>query len=147
MKRKNLIVLVPSVALIVAMVLTGCTGGTASTPTGTQAPVVTPTPQIIEKIVEVGTEKTYKSLNPQGDFIPVQTVALSPRLDTLNGKTVYVVQGEADPVIMPALFALLQKDYPNTTWVFYKPSSSFGESAVDADTKAVAKATIRGIGW
>jgi hypothetical protein len=90
---------------------------------------------------------TYKCLNPQGDFIPVQTVALSPRLDTLNGKTIYVVQGEADPVIMPALFELLKKDYPSTTFVFYKPSSSFGESAVDTDTKADADATIRGIGW
>jgi len=86
-------------------------------------------------------------LNPQGSFIPVQTKALAPRLDTIEGKTIYVVQGEADPVIFPALIERLKKDYTKTTWVYYLPSSSFGITAVDDTMKADAKAAIRGNGW
>lgn len=82
-----------------------------------------------------------------GSFIPVQTKALAPRLDTLDGKTIYVVQGEADAVIFPALIARLQKDYTKTKWVFYSPSASFGITAVDDTMKADAKGAIRGNGW
>ena len=101
----------------------------------------TPTP------VVAATDKVYNALNPQGSFVPVQTKAISPRLDTIDGKTIYVVQGEADAVIMPALIDRLKKDYPKTNWVFYSPSASFGITAVDDTIKADAKATIRGNGW
>jgi hypothetical protein len=86
-------------------------------------------------------------VNPAGDFVPVQTKALAARLDTIDGKTIYVVQGEADPVIMPALIEKLRKDYPKTTWNFYQPSSSFGLAAPDDTMKKEAKGLIRGIGW
>ena len=122
MKRKNLIALVVSIALVLALVLSGCAGG-------------------------AGADKEYRALNPQGDFQPVETVSLAARLDTLNGKTIYIIQGEADPVIMPALAEQLPKDYPNTTWVYYNPVSSFGVTKPDDTTKAEADAVIRGIGW
>jgi hypothetical protein len=77
----------------------------------------------------------------------VNTFGLAPRLDTLDGKTIYVQQGEADPVIMPALAEHLAKNYTKTTWVYYKPTSSFVVSAPDDTTKADAKATICGIAW
>ena len=72
---------------------------------------------------------------------------MSPRIDSIAGKTIYVIQGEADPVIMPALAEELLKKYPNTTWVYYNPVASFGSSTPDDTTKAAADAVIRGIGW
>jgi predicted esterase len=72
---------------------------------------------------------------------------LAARLTTFDGKTIYIVQGEADPIIMPALNDRLRKDYQKTTWVYYQPSSSFGPTTPDDQTKAEAKAVIRGISW
>jgi hypothetical protein len=91
-------------------------------------------------------EKTYKVLNPQGDFIPVETKALAPRLTTFDGKTIWVSQTEADPVIMPALYARLQKDYPKTTW-----KTNFAQVTspvrLTADEQKTCQAMIMGIAW
>jgi hypothetical protein len=122
-KRKKLIVLLASVALVLVLVLSGCGGG------------------------GVAEDKVYQALNPAGIFIPVDTVGLAERLDTINGKTIYLIQGEADPVIMPALNNVVNEDYPNTTWVYYNPVSSFGPGTPDDTVKAEADAVIRGIGW
>ena len=145
MERKKLIALAASIALVLALALSGCNGGASPNPsataTPTSGPTATPTPQVIE------VDKEYRVLNPAGSFIPVETQALSPRLDTINGKTIYVIQGEADPVIMPALAAALPTAYPNATFVYYQPASSFGPSSVDDTTKAEADGVIRGNGW
>ena len=124
MKRKNVILLTTSLALVFMLVLSGCgTGGGSAN------------------------DKDYRALNPVGIFIPVETYGLSPRIDSFNGKTIYVVQGEADPVIMPALAEELPRQYPNSTFVYYEPQSSFGSSSPDDTTVAEADAVIRGIGW
>ncbi len=137
------------------MVATGCSQqnnptppATTTAPTATTASTVTvtPTPQVITK------DKTYNVLNPAGDFIPVTIKPLSPRLDTLDGKLIYVDQGEADPVIMPALWERVQKDYPKTNWK-YIAIATFGPTAVEAEVLGTAPGTkkadavIRGIGW
>ena len=151
MERKKLIALVASISLVLVLAFCGCSSETSNSPTPTSTsgptatptsgPVATPTPQVIE------VEKEYRVLNPVGAFIPVETQALSPRLDTLNGKTIYVIQGEADPVIMPALAAALPTAYPNATFVYYQPASSFGPSSVDTTTREEADGIIRGNGW
>ena len=151
MRRSRLIALVASITLVVVLVLSSCNGGATpnpsatatatTTPTPTSGPVATPTPRVIE------VEKEYRVMNPTGIFIPVETQALSPRLDTINGKTIYVIQGEADPVIMPALAAELPHAYPNATFVYYEPSSSFGPSSAPDTVVDEADGVIRGIGW
>ena len=150
MKRNGLIVLVASVALVLVMVLSGCGNGATPTPSGIATPTPTysgptPTPRVEIQTVEV--EKEYRAMNPAGIFIPVETVGLSQRLDSFDGKTIYVIQGEADPVIMPALAQELPREYPNGTFVYYNPSSSFGSSRPDDTTISEADAAIRGIGW
>ena len=144
MRRSRSIAFIAGVTLMV-LVLSGCGNGStpapSSTATPTSGPVATPTPRVVE------VEKEYRVLNPTGVFIPVETQALSPRLDSLNGKTIYVIQGEADPVIMPALAAELPHAYSNTTFEYYEPSSSFGPSSPDDTVVAEADGVILGIGW
>ena len=135
-KKRSLIVLLASVLLVLVMVITGCS---VNTPSTTQANSKTTSAKEMEKI--------YNCLNPLGIQPPVTISPLAARLDTLDGKTIYIIQGEADPVIFPALYTALQKAYPKTDWVYYLPSSSFGPSTPDDTTKAAAKATLRGVAW
>jgi hypothetical protein len=144
LKIKHLLPLLVSIVLILVMVATSCTpaAGPATTVTVTPPAVtVTATPTSA-----AAKDKTYRAVNPAGDFTPVQTKSLAPRLDTLDGKLIYVNQGEADPIIMPALYDRLKKDYPKTTWKMIA-TSSFGPSTPEAEVTANAKAVIRGIGW
>jgi hypothetical protein len=151
LKGRNLLILFSSIFMVLLLLATGCTGtvpaATPTTPTATQT--ATPKPPTVATVTPspVLQDKTYNFVNPQGSFIPVQTKALSPRLTTLDGMTIYVVQGEADAVIMPALIDKLKKDYPKTNWVFYSPSASFGITAPDDTMKKDAKGAIRGNGW
>ncbi len=60
-------------------------------------------------------EKVYKCLNPVGIQSPVETFALAPRLDTLDGKTIYFsITGEPDITI--PLEKKLKMDYPDVNW-------------------------------
>ena len=130
MKKKQLIALLVSFSLILALVLSACaeggTGGAAQ-------------------------DKVYKVLNPQGNYISVETHGLAPRLDSLAGKNIFYYQSEANPVIMPVLLARLKKDYPTATWKFFE-TQGYGVDTPTDDTNAVSglkgvDATIRGIGW
>ncbi len=61
------------------------------------------------------TDKVYKCLNPVGISIPVETFPLAPRLDTLDGKTIYIsITGEPD-ITLP-LEKKLRNDYPKINW-------------------------------
>jgi hypothetical protein len=149
MKSKYLLPLLVSIILILAMVATGCTS--SSQPAATQtarnlATTVTGTTSI-------------RAMNPQGVFIPVETKPLAPRLDTIDGKTLYVCQGEADPVIMPALYKALVPKYPKTKFIYYDRSdfgpnvpgtggtSSSLNQVEDPDILTKVQGVIRGIGW
>ncbi len=149
MERRKLIALAASIVLVLALVLTGCPAASptpsasataTATPTATGT-VPTPTPQIIE------VEKEYSCLNPQGEELPVEISGLAVRLDTLDGKNIYIIQGEADPIIIPALVEVLLEEYPDTNWVYYQPQSGFGPTTVDAEVRDNADAVIRGISW
>jgi hypothetical protein len=150
LKKSGLVLLVSAIAVL-AMLVTSCTQPQPTptptpTPIITSTPTITPTPTPTPTPVQVG-DKKYNALSPRGVQLPVTIQPLAARLDTIDGKTIYVVQGEADPVIMPALNDYLQKTYPKTKWIYYQPSSSFGPNTPDATTLAEAKAIIRGIAW
>jgi hypothetical protein len=91
-------------------------------------------------------DKSYNYLDPRGIQPPVQLSSLAKRLDTFDGKTMYVNQGEADPIIMPALWERVQKDYPKANWKYIQ-TSSFGPSAPETEILQSANAVIRGIAW
>jgi hypothetical protein len=60
-------------------------------------------------------DKVYRCLNPVGISLPVETFPLAPRLDTLEGKTIYLsITGEPDITI--PLEKRLKSDYPQVNW-------------------------------
>jgi hypothetical protein len=144
LKSKHLLPLLASIILVLILVATSCTLGTTASPTVTKTVTVTPTST--QTTAAAAKDKTYRALNPEGNFVPVETKALAPRLDTIEGKTIYVWQGESDPVIGPALYPLLQKTYPKTNWVYVGVSGT-GLSAPEEEVLKNAKGVIRLNGW
>jgi hypothetical protein len=126
LKKRNIIALLSSILLIIVLVTTGC---------------------IVNAATTAEREKTYSCVTPLGIQPPVTLSPLAPRLNTMDGKTIYIVQGEADPVIFPALNDAVRVKFPKTNWNYYNPSSSFGASTPDDQTKAEAQAVLRGIAW
>jgi hypothetical protein len=97
----------------------------------------------------VGTvnDKIYNILDPRGLVSPIPYVGLAPRLTSIAGKTILVDQGEADAIIMPALYQQLKATYPSTNWL-YVAVSSFGPSAIEPEYLASKPdAIIRGVAW
>jgi hypothetical protein len=93
------------------------------------------------------TDKVYNIVNPRGQMAAIPFVGLSPRLSTLEGKTIVVNQGEADAIIMPALIERLRASYPTTNWI-YVAVSSFGPDTIESQFLASKPdAIIRGVAW
>ncbi len=66
-------------------------------------------------------------LNPLGTPPPIILKAMAPRLDTLEGKTIYVDNNgyPGTSVLLPELIAVLKKKYPTTTFIYSeKPAGS-----------------------
>ncbi len=139
MNKKSLIVLVVSILTLLAIILSGCGKSVLSTISlaGNGSDDVSLTS---------AKEKSFACLSPIGIQPPVQISPLAPRLDKFDGKTIYVNQGEADPVIMPALWERVQKDFPKTTWK-YIATSSFGPASPEQEVRDTADAVLRGIAW
>jgi hypothetical protein len=93
-------------------------------------------------------EPVYRFLNPQGIPGPVEVQGLAPRLDTIKGKTIYVVVCEAGPQTGPFLENYLKKDYPDTNWIRIQ-HNGFGptDPAEDGDLLKKADAVIGGQSW
>ena len=62
-------------------------------------------------------EKKYRCLNPVGTIDPFDLYPISPRLDKLDGKTIYfsIGAGGEQDIIIP-LTKRLQTDYPQVNW-------------------------------
>ena len=88
----------------------------------------------------------YKCLNPVGTQSPVPQQPLAPRLDKIDGKTIYVcINAGGDQDITIPLRKRLPADYPNVNW---KIKMNYGFSAYLTDEeKKDADAVIAGIIW
>jgi hypothetical protein len=91
-------------------------------------------------------EKKYKCLNPVGIQDPVTLKPLAPRLDKIDGKTIYVcINAGGDQDITIPLRKRLPADYPNVNW---KMKINYGFSAKLTDEeKKDADAVIAGVIW
>ena len=58
-------------------------------------------------------------LNPRGIQPPIRLIPMAPRLDTIDGKTIYVVDTKY-PLTKPfvqEVYNVLKEKYPKTNWV------------------------------
>ena len=94
---------------------------------------------------------TYKCLNPVGIQEPVDLYPLAPRLDKLDGKTIYVSVGAGgEQGVMIPLPKKLREYYPNVNWkVTHAPphATIAGSIAVTPEEMKTADALIRGVVW
>ena len=97
-------------------------------------------------------DKVYKCLSPVGiQLMPVKTYPLAPRLDTLDGKTIYIsigAGGEQDITI--PLPKKLQEKYPNVNWQVTRAAAHLtiaGSIALTEEQMKTADGLIRGVIW
>ena len=90
-------------------------------------------------------DKVYKCLNPTGIFMPVKTFPLAPRLDTLNGKEVYLsITGEPDITI--PMEKKLKENFPNINIKIKKTYGIVPVQLTEEEMKT-ADAVIQAICW
>jgi len=68
-------------------------------------------------------------LNPLGQPPPLKLLQMAPRLDTLGGKTIYIVDvkfAETAP-FFEEMVKLLSERYPKTNWVLKKKIGTYFE--------------------
>ena len=105
---------------------------TPTTPTGPATPV-TPAPAPVVVPAPAG-EPTYTVLNPVAQQPPRDVQGLSPRLDTLEGKTVNVINlhgGNEEAMISVA--PDLQAAVPSCNVVYFRTDGGFGGNPLTAD--------------
>ena len=88
-------------------------------------------------------DRVYKCLNPVGIQDPVDMFPLAPRLDKIDGKTIYFSLGAGgEQEILIPLRKRLLSDYPNVNWKMV----TAGRGLSDEELKT-ADAVIRGVVW
>jgi hypothetical protein len=83
-------------------------------------------------------------LNPRGIQPPIRLIPMAPRLDTLDGKTIYIVDTKY-PLTAPfvqEVFKVMKEKYPKTTWIFREKIGSY----FDDDPKLWAEIKEKGHG-
>ncbi len=78
-----------------------------------------PTPDNLAQAQGSAVEQKITVLNPRGQPPPIQLKPLAPRLDTLDGKTIYIVSMNFPRThqFFEEIQKLLAGRYPGTTWV------------------------------
>ena len=90
-------------------------------------------------------DRVYKYLNPVGIQQAVDTFPLAPRLDTIDGKEIYLsICGEPDITI--ALEKRLKSDYPDVNWKVKKTYLSLPVPLSEEERKT-CDALIQGVVW
>ena len=72
-------------------------------------------------------ESKITVLNPLGQPPAIVRVPMAPRIDSLEGKTIYIVDiGFTDThQLFTEMQSLLQEKYPNTTWIVRKKIGTY----------------------
>ena len=80
-------------------------------------------------------------LNPLGQPPVLKVLAMAPRLDTLDGKTIYVVDVKypSTKPFMEELVKVLSDNYPKTKWVLREKRESYFEDDPDLWKEIKAK--------
>ena len=89
-------------------------------------------------------------LNPLGVAPPIKLKAMAPRLDTMDGKTIYLIDNGylGSDNLLKEMIVWLEKEYPKTNFVFKRLGLGTGSGSQQllADVKENADAVIMGVG-
>jgi hypothetical protein len=98
--------------------------------------------------ISLAVEAKIQVLNPRGALPPIRLAPMAPRLDTLDGKTVYIISASFGEPLMPEMQKVLAETYPKTNWVLKnKPGSYFDDDPkLWAEIKEKGHAMIIGVG-
>jgi hypothetical protein len=92
----------------------------------------------------------FTALNPKGSPPPVKLIPMAPRLDTIHGKTIYLVDTGfmSGGVLLEQMQVWFQKNYPDVTVVFRKKAGAYMEDdpPLWKQIKANGNAAIMAIG-
>lgn len=72
-------------------------------------------------------EKRITVMNPLGQPPSIKLEPMAPRLDTLDGKTIYVVDTKfpASKTFGEELVKVLKEQYPATNWLYREKAGSY----------------------
>jgi hypothetical protein len=87
-------------------------------------------------------------LNPRGTPPPIRLVPMASRLDTLDGKTIYVINIGFGDTFLPEVQKVLAEKYPTANWVFKRKQGSYfdDDPKLWAEIKEKGNAMIMGVG-
>ena len=87
-------------------------------------------------------------LNPLGVAPPIRLVPMAPRLDSLDGKTVYIINIGMGNTFLPGTQKVLSERYPKTNWIFKNKAGSYfdDDPKLWEEIKAKGHAMIGGVG-
>ena len=95
-------------------------------------------------------EKTVSVLNPLGTLPPLKLQPMAPRLDTLDEKTIYIVDSKfpASEQFGEELVSLLKENYPKTKFVYKQKTGSYfdDDPALWAEIKEQGDGMIQYVG-
>jgi len=95
-------------------------------------------------------EKKIMVLNPLGQPPLLKLEPMAPRLDTLDGKTIYVVDVKfpASKPFGEELVKALEEQYPQTNWLYREKTGSYfaDDPALWAEIKEKGQGMIQFIG-
>ncbi len=71
----------------------------------------------------------FQALNPKGSPPPVKLIPMAPRLDSIHGKTIYLVDTGfmSGGVLLQQMQIWFNKNYPDVTVVFRKKAGPYME--------------------
>ena len=91
-----------------------------------------------------------EALNPKGTPPPIQLIPMAPRLDSLDGKTVYLVDTgfEGGGMLLNQIQLWFNRNMPNVTVVFKRKAGPYAEDdpALWKEIKEKGHAAIMAVG-
>jgi hypothetical protein len=97
-----------------------------------------------------GAAARIEALNPKGTPPPIQLIPMAPRLDSLDGKTVYLVDTgfEGGGFLLNQIQIWFNKNMPSVTVVFKRKAGPYAEDdpALWKEIKEKGNAAIMAIG-
>jgi hypothetical protein len=82
-------------------------------------------------------------VNPRGTPPPIRLVPMTQRFDTLEGKTIYVINIGFGDTFLPEVQKVMAEKFPQTAWIFRRKA---GRDYFDDDPKLWAEIKEKGGG-